>query len=52
VQHPLATYVPVVLAEDGLAIVETDSREEPDLPLSKRTSRRYGSARLTVFEHG
>ena len=52
VQHPLATYLPVVLAEDGLAIVETDSREEPDLPLSKRTSRRYGSARLTVFEHG
>ena len=26
--------------------------EEPDLPpLAKRTSRRYGSARLTLFEH-
>ena len=31
-------------------VVESDSREEPDLPLPKRTSRRYGSARLTVFE--
>jgi len=24
---------------------------EPELPLVKRTSRRYGSARLTLFEH-
>ena len=24
--------------------------KEPELPLPKRTSRRYGSARLTLFE--
>ena len=35
---------------DGIAVVESSSREEPDLPLAKRTTRRYGSARLTVFE--
>jgi hypothetical protein len=39
-----------VLGEDGVLVVETGAREEPDLPLPKRTSRRYGSARLTVFE--
>jgi hypothetical protein len=31
-------------------VVETESRLEPELPLTLRTSRRYGSARLTVFE--
>jgi 16S rRNA (guanine966-N2)-methyltransferase len=46
----LAAYLPAVLAENGIAVVESDSREEPDLPLPKRTSRRYGSARVTVFE--
>lgn len=51
VQTILATYLPAVLARDGLAVVETDAREEPELPLRKRTSRRYGSARLTLFEH-
>jgi len=40
-----------VLAPDGLLVVETDSRTEPILPLALRTSRRYGSARLTLFEH-
>jgi 16S rRNA (guanine966-N2)-methyltransferase len=50
-QTPLATYLPAVLAEDGLLVVETDARTEPELPLEKRTSRRYGSARLTLFEH-
>jgi 16S rRNA (guanine966-N2)-methyltransferase len=51
VQTGLATYLPTVLAEHGLAVVETHAREEPELPLSVRTSRRYGSARLTLFEH-
>jgi 16S rRNA (guanine966-N2)-methyltransferase len=51
-QDRIATYLPAVLAEDGLAVVETHAKEEPELPLSKRTSRRYGSARLTLFEHG
>jgi hypothetical protein len=41
-----------VLASNGLLLVETAADEEPDLPpLRKRTSRRYGSARLTLFEH-
>jgi 16S rRNA (guanine966-N2)-methyltransferase len=49
-QPMLATYLPAVLAPDGLLVVETSAREEPELPLAKRTSRRYGSARLTLFE--
>jgi 16S rRNA (guanine966-N2)-methyltransferase len=51
VQTGLAAYLPQVLAEDGLAVVETYAKEEPELPLAVRTSRRYGSARLTLFEH-
>ena len=50
-QDRIALYLPAVLAEDGVAVVETHAKEEPELPLSKRTSRRYGSARLTLFEH-
>jgi 16S rRNA (guanine966-N2)-methyltransferase len=49
-QPRLAELLPRVLAPDGLLVVETSSRTEPDLPLSLRTSRRYGSARLTLFE--
>jgi 16S rRNA (guanine966-N2)-methyltransferase len=48
-QTMLARYLPELLAEDGLLVVETDSRTEPELPLTQRTSRRYGSARLTLF---
>ena len=47
---PLGRYLPAVVASHGLVVVESDSHDEPDLPLPKRTSRRYGSARLTVFE--
>lgn len=46
---PLAELLPAVLQEGGLAVVETSSRVEPDLPLDLVTSRRYGSARITVF---
>jgi 16S rRNA (guanine966-N2)-methyltransferase len=46
----LAAHLPAVLAASGVAIVESGAREEPDLPLPKRTSRRYGSVRVTVFE--
>jgi 16S rRNA (guanine966-N2)-methyltransferase len=46
----LAAHLPAVLAENGIVVVESDAREEPELPLPKRTSRRYGSARVTVFE--
>jgi 16S rRNA (guanine966-N2)-methyltransferase len=40
-----------VLTEDGLLVYESAGREEPpDVPgLSQRTSRKYGSARLTLF---
>jgi 16S rRNA (guanine966-N2)-methyltransferase len=49
-QPTLAAYVPALLAEDGLVVVETDKRTAPELPLTERTSRTYGSARLTLFE--
>ncbi len=52
-QKRLSAYLAAVLAEHGLVVVETSSREdEPELPpLAKRTSRRYGAARITTFEH-
>ena len=45
----LARYLPSVLTEDGVVVVETDKRVEPGLPLEQRTSRKYGSARVTVY---
>ena len=40
-----------MLAPDGLLVYQTDARTEPDIDgLSIRTSRKYGSARLTLFE--
>jgi 16S rRNA (guanine966-N2)-methyltransferase len=50
VQTGLARYLPALLEPGALVVVETGAAEEPELPLPKRTSRRYGSARLTVFE--
>jgi 16S rRNA (guanine966-N2)-methyltransferase len=48
----LARYLPRVLADDGLAVLESAARTEPDLAgLAVRTSRKYGSSRVTVFEH-
>jgi 16S rRNA (guanine966-N2)-methyltransferase len=46
----LEAHLPAVVAPQGMVVVESDAREEPELPLPKRTSRRYGSARVTVFE--
>ncbi len=46
----LARYLPNVLAEDALVVVETSARVEPELPLQQRTSRAYGSVRLTLYE--
>ena len=37
------------LAPGGLVVVESGASEHPELPLEERTSRRYGSTRLTVF---
>jgi 16S rRNA (guanine966-N2)-methyltransferase len=47
----LAPHLPSIVAPEGLVVVESDAREEPDLPrLSLRTTRRYGSTRLTLFD--
>jgi hypothetical protein len=46
----LIQYLPEILEPSGLLLVETAADEEPELPLARRTSRRYGSARLTLFE--
>jgi 16S rRNA (guanine966-N2)-methyltransferase len=50
-QNAMIRHLPEILAPDGLLLIETAANEEPDLPLAKRTSRRYGAARLTLFEH-
>jgi 16S rRNA (guanine966-N2)-methyltransferase len=48
----LSRYLPRVLADDGLLVLETAARVEPELEgLAVRTTRRYGSTRVTVFEH-
>ena len=46
----LVRHLPPLLAADGLLVVETDARVEPELPLPVRTSRRYGQTRVTLFE--
>ncbi len=47
----LDRYVPPLLERDGLVVVESSAKDEPELPsLSVRTSRRYGAARVTLFE--
>jgi 16S rRNA (guanine966-N2)-methyltransferase len=46
----LAPHLPAAVAPDGLVVVESDARDEPELPLPRRTSRRYGSTRVTLFE--
>jgi 16S rRNA (guanine966-N2)-methyltransferase len=48
-EERLAAELPPVLATDGVLVVETDGRTEPVLPLALVTSRRYGSARITIF---
>jgi 16S rRNA (guanine966-N2)-methyltransferase len=48
----LAPHLARVLAPDGLLVYETAAKVEPEVAgLTVRTSRRYGSARLTLFEH-
>ena len=46
---PLAELLPDLLEAGGLAVIETTARVEPELPLDLVTTRRYGSARITVF---
>jgi 16S rRNA (guanine(966)-N(2))-methyltransferase RsmD len=50
IQPRLAHDLPRLLAADGLVVVETDARTEPELPLHVRTSRKYGQTRVTLFE--
>ena len=45
----LGTHLPAVVEPEGLVVVESDSHVEPQLPLPLRTSRRYGSVRVSVF---
>jgi 16S rRNA (guanine966-N2)-methyltransferase len=46
----LARYLPSVLSDDAVVVVETDARTQPSLPLEERTSRTYGSVRVTVYD--
>jgi 16S rRNA (guanine966-N2)-methyltransferase len=48
----LARYLPLVLSEDGLVVLESAAKTEPELAgLAVRSTRKYGSTRVTVFEH-
>jgi 16S rRNA (guanine966-N2)-methyltransferase len=48
----LGPYLARTLASDGLLVYETAAKSEPQIEgLTARTSRTYGSARLTLFEH-
>ena len=48
-EKPLGELVSELLEHGGLAVVETAAHTEPRLPLDLVTTRRYGSARVTVF---
>ncbi len=45
----LGELVPGVLAPDGVLVLETSARIEPELPLRRVVTRSYGSARITLF---
>ena len=47
--EPLGELVPPLLTPAALVVVETAASVEPELPLDLVVSRRYGSARITVF---
>ena len=48
----LAGHLARLISDDGLLVYESAGREDPpDVPgLGQRTTRRYGSARLTLFD--
>ena len=50
IQPRLARHLPPLLAANGLVVLETDARAEPELPLPIRTTRKYGQTRVTLFE--
>jgi 16S rRNA (guanine966-N2)-methyltransferase len=45
----LAELLLPVLGEGALVVVETSARVQPGIPLALVTTRRYGSARITVY---
>jgi 16S rRNA (guanine966-N2)-methyltransferase len=45
----LADLLSTVVTDDALVVVETSERVAPALPFDLVTTRRYGSARITVF---
>jgi 16S rRNA (guanine966-N2)-methyltransferase len=49
IEPRLAEALPGILTPDALVVIETDARTEPELPLQPVMTRRYGSARLTVY---
>jgi len=49
IEPQLARYLPAVLGDDGVVVLETDARTRPELPLTERTSRKYGQTRVTVY---
>jgi 16S rRNA (guanine966-N2)-methyltransferase len=49
-QNAMISHLPAIVAPGGTLLVETAANEEPELPLPKRTSRVYGSTRLTLFD--
>jgi 16S rRNA (guanine966-N2)-methyltransferase len=49
-QPQLARYLPAVLDDAGVLVLETGARVEPELPLELRTSRKYGQTRVTVYD--
>jgi 16S rRNA (guanine966-N2)-methyltransferase len=49
IEPQLARYLPSLLADGAVVVVETDARTQPGLPLEERTSRVYGAARITVY---
>jgi 16S rRNA (guanine966-N2)-methyltransferase len=48
-EEDLGLLLPPVLEDGAVLAVETDARLEPVLPLDLVTTRRYGSARMTLF---
>ena len=48
----LSSALPEVLAPGGRVVTESDRRLPLTLDLDLITERRYGSARITLFEHG
>jgi 16S rRNA (guanine966-N2)-methyltransferase len=50
IEPQLERYLPRVLDESAVVVVETDARVLPGLTLEERTSRKYGSVRITVYD--